>query len=129
MRKEKGMSCENSAATPARSKTTGGLYAKVKMSVRSANIMVSLLLIALIAATVFLISHAGFTVRFDTDGGSRVESVRVMHSDPVPLPQDPVKEGYRFTGWYTDSAATLPFDETAGVTGSTTLYAGWQQTE
>ncbi len=41
------------------------------------------------------------------------------------LPPDPVKEGYTFTGWYTDEACTIPFTGTV-VTEDITLYAGWR---
>lgn len=106
----------------------GGLYANVKMSVRSANILVAVSIAALLLAGVFIISHNGFTVSFDTDGGSRVESVKVMHSETVPDPGIPVKEGYDFTGWYADRDCTLPWNiETDTVTGSMTLYAGWSE--
>lgn len=106
---------------------TGGLYSKINMSVKTANILVTVLIVLLIAATVFLISHNGFTVSFDTDGGSSVESVKVYHSETVS-PETPVKEGYVFTGWYTDKACTTEWDpETDVVTGSMTLYAGWAE--
>ncbi len=107
----------------------GGLYSKIKMSVRTANIIVAVLAAALVIATVFIVSHAGFTVSFDTDGGSRLESVKVMHSETVPLSESPVKEGYRFTGWYTDAACTQKWSEDTPVSGSMTLYAGWEKSE
>ena len=43
----------------------------------------------------------------------------------VPLPEPPTKEGYTFTGWYTDEACTNKYvGET--VRDDMTLYAGWQ---
>lgn len=107
---------------------TGGLYARVKMSMRTANIIVASLITVLVLASAFLISHNGFTVSFDTDGGSHVDSVRVMHSDVLSLDCDPVKEGFTFTGWYTDRDCTNEWDmSTDAVTGSMTLYAGWSK--
>ena len=85
----------------------GGLYAKVKMSVRSANILVAVLIVAMIAVTIYILNHNGFTVEFDTNGGSQIESVKVMHSEFVPETADPVKEGWVFTGWYTDPVCRL----------------------
>jgi len=38
---------------------------------------------------------------------------------------DPTREGYVFTGWYTDTAATAPYTFGA-VTASAALYAGWR---
>ena len=106
-------------------KKTGGLYAKVKMSVRSANIMVAVLSLVLIAATVFIVRHSGFTVKFDTDGGSAIDSVKLKYSDTVPFESDPVKEGFKFAGWYKDSACTERWESTDTVSGSMTLYAKW----
>lgn len=43
----------------------------------------------------------------------------------VPLPEPPTKEGYTFTGWYTDEACTNKYvGET--VRDDMALYAGWQ---
>ena len=118
---------ENGKNTDKQGKT-GGLYAKVKMSVKTANIMVSVFIVLLVAATVFIVKHNGFTVKFDTNGGSYIESVKVMHSQTVDIKEEPVKEGYIFTGWYTDRDRTESFDiKTDTVTGSMTLYAGWEK--
>ena len=109
---------------------TGGLYARVNMSVKTANIMVTVFIALLVAATIFIVSHNGFTVSFDTDGGSHIESVKVMHSETVQISEDPVKEGYHFTGWYTDRECTESFDiNTDTVSASMTLYAGWEKAE
>ena len=106
---------------------SGGLYAKVNMSVRSANIMVACLVLALVIVTAFVVSHNGFTVKFDTDGGSQIEPQKVFHSQLVTVSEAPVKEGYVFTGWYTDRDCTNEWNlETDTVSGSMTLYAGWQ---
>lgn len=107
---------------------TGGLYAKVKMSVKTANIMVTVLVALLILATVFIVKHNGFMVKFDTDGGSHIENVKVMHSETLDIKETPVKEGYVFTGWYLDRDCTVSFDtEKDVVTNSMTLYAGWKE--
>lgn len=109
---------------------TGGLYAKVNMSLKTANIMVTVFIALLVAATVFIVSHNGFTVKFDTNGGSHIESVKAMHSETLKIEENPVKEGYHFTGWYTDRDCTNSFDiQNDAVTGSMTLYAGWEKVE
>lgn len=111
---------------PVKPKNNGGLYSKVKMSVRTANILIAALIAILIAVTLFLVSHNGFTVKFDTDGGSYVQSVKAYHSELVAKPEEPVKEGYTFDGWYTDRSCTNEWDMSSDtVTQSMTLYAGW----
>lgn len=105
----------------------GGLYRNVKMSVKSANILVIVTSAILILVMFFLVSHNGFTVKFDTDGGSHIDSCKVMHSETVPEPEDPVKEGWVFTGWYLDRDCTVKWDiENDKVNESMTLYAGWE---
>ena len=116
---------EKTPTAPDKGARSGGLYARVHMSVKAANWMVASLVALLVVATVFVVRHNGFTVRFDTDGGSRVDSVRVLYSETVPLEEQPVKEGYTFTGWY--RACTNAWDvQNDRVEGSMTLYAGWQ---
>ena len=44
------------------------------------------------------------------------------------LPDDPVRPGYRFDGWYTDTALTEPLNLEAGVDIPLTVYAKWTAT-
>ncbi len=119
---------ETEKSVPISKKPHGGLYAKIRMSVRTANILVIVMVLLLCAAFVFVVRHNGFTVQFDTDGGSRVESVRVLYAEKLAVPEAPVKEGYVFTGWYTDPTCKTPWNmETDTVIGSMTLYAGWEE--
>ena len=68
-------------------------------------------------------------VTFDSNGGSSVASIEGTSSHYVPAkPSDPVKDGFGFSGWYTDPGCTKAFDWTSEVTKHTTLYAGWSET-
>ena len=67
-----------------------------------------------------------YAVSFQPNGGSAVPDAEVSEDDPLPRPADPVREGFAFTGWYTDSACTKAYDFSAPVTGEFTLYAGWK---
>ena len=70
-----------------------------------------------------------YTVTFDSQGGSSIDSVVVTENVPVAKPADPTREGYTFIGWYQDEACTVAWDfQTTKVTGDITLYAGWKQT-
>ena len=67
-----------------------------------------------------------FTLSFDTQGGSAIDSQRYLEGSVIMQPDDPTRAGYTFAGWYTDKAGTTPFDFTAGMPGQdTTLYAKW----
>ena len=108
---------------------TGGLYSKINMSVKSANVMVASLLALLVIALIFVVKHNGFTVKFETDGGSYIAPVRAEYSDKLS-PEVPTKGGGSFTGWYTDRDCTESWDsESDTVQGSMTLYAGWDKVE
>ncbi len=121
---------ENSPMPELPRRKPGGLYRNIKMSVKTANILVLILASALLVSIFVLTQNNGFTVSFDTDGGSQVESVKVYYGDTVAEPETPVKEGYIFTGWYLDRAATEEWSfETDTAQNSMTLYAGWQKRE
>ena len=64
-------------------------------------------------------------ITFVTDGGTHIPVQVVKLGQRVTVPETPVKEGYDFGGWFTDSACTERYDFNNGVTGHTTLYAKW----
>ena len=69
------------------------------------------------------------TVNFESNQGTAVDSQLVAVGDKVVKPADPTKEGYTFTGWFTDEDCTKAYDFDAAVDGTQpefTLYAGWK---
>ena len=54
------------------------------------------------------------------------EDLTVTYDTAYVLPAAPEKEGYVFTGWYTDEACTKKYYGTT-VTADTTLYAGYKK--
>ncbi len=70
---------------------------------------------------------AKYTVTFNSDGGSAVQSQVVEHGQKA-VRVSPTKEGYLFLGWYVDEAKTIEFDFVNGViTKDITLYAKWEE--
>lgn len=71
---------------------------------------------------------AKYTVSFDTDGGSTVESQTVVTGNKATKPTStPTKKGYNFVGWYTDNTYTTEFDfENTIITDNTTIYAKFE---
>ncbi|WP_052723567.1 tail fiber protein [Paenibacillus wulumuqiensis] len=68
-----------------------------------------------------------YTVTFNTYGGTDVQDVFVEYGGTLAEPAQPVKNGYRFDGWYTDGALSERFRfGVTPLTGNLTLYAGWQ---
>ena len=59
-------------------------------------------------------------------GNGQADVVKqVEYEETAVPPDDPTRTDYIFTGWYTDSAFTTPWDETAPVYSDITVYAGW----
>ena len=71
---------------------------------------------------------AKYTVSFDTDGGSTVESQTVVTGNKATKPTStPTKKGYNFVGWYTDNTYTTEFDfENTIITDNTTIYVKFE---
>ena len=65
-----------------------------------------------------------YTVSFEVGGGSAVSSQTVLWKEQATRPEDPTKDRYEFTGWFTDEALTQEYDFATKVTSSFTLYAG-----
>lgn len=70
------------------------------------------------------------TVKFETNGAEKIDSIIVKKGETVTLPAAPTKEGYKFDGWYTDAKLTQSFDEKTAILKNLTLYAKWvEETE
>lgn len=67
------------------------------------------------------------TVSFDTQGGSDVADVQVMHKDTLDASSVlPTREGYTFKGWFEDKELSVPY-EIKSITEDMTLYAKWDK--
>ena len=67
------------------------------------------------------------TVSYESGTADILPVQTVTSGQAVGRPADPVREGFRFTGWYADVDCTIPWDFRNVVTCNTRLYAGWQQ--
>lgn len=69
-----------------------------------------------------------YTVSFEANGGSAVSATTVVNGKTAEKPADPTRAGYKFLGWYADSACTTPYlFGTQIVSGNVTVYAQWAQ--
>ncbi|WP_193726518.1 InlB B-repeat-containing protein [Paenibacillus guangzhouensis] len=67
-----------------------------------------------------------YTVTFDTQGGSLVNSMTVDSGAMISEPAAPTKAGYTFAGWYKDVAGMSAWRfGSESVTADVTLYAKW----
>ncbi|MCD8046340.1 MAG: GDSL-type esterase/lipase family protein [Clostridiales bacterium] len=78
---------------------------------------------AAVTTASFACTYTGYTLTFETNGGSAIDSVGGVAVDLSAYV--PTRAGYSFTGWYSDSALTSAVTSLT-LTGDTTVYAGWQ---
>lgn len=66
-----------------------------------------------------------YIVNFNSTGGSPVTEQKVKENEKAVWPSDPVKEGYRFAGWYIDSHLSQAYNFDNPVNSDITLYTKW----
>ena len=72
-----------------------------------------------IVTMVYPVIESGFWVKFDTDGGSHVQSVFCEPGITLELSQVPTRNGYTFDGWY------IGKEKVESVSASATVTAHW----
>ncbi len=70
-----------------------------------------------------------YTVKFETNGGSTINNIKVEKNETVAEPEKPVKDGFVFDGWYTDKDLKTAYDFAEKVVKNFTLYAKWTAEE
>ena len=103
-----------------------GLYRYVKISVKALDWIIVSCIVVIIVATIIGLQNPGYTVTFDTRGGTDVAAVTQDYDTPLQLPPNPTREGYTFAGWYKDPQCIESWNtETDRVVEDVTLYAAW----
>ena len=106
-----------------------GLYRNVKISVKTLDKIIIGGIIVLVVLILYGVANNGYTVTFDSRGGTDVPSQELMYGDLVEEPDPPTREGYTFAGWYSDENCRYQWDMDANqVSQSMTLYAAWEET-
>ena len=73
-------------------------------------------------------SSTTYNIKFVTNGDNTINSQNIAKNEKATQPTAPVKNGFIFDGWYTDTALKHLYDFNTAVTGSLTLYAKWLDT-
>ena len=69
-----------------------------------------------------------YVVTFDSQGGGYVPTLKVGKDEYLStLPNDPVKDGYKFKGWYTDKTYTTKVTKKTRISDNVTFYAKWEK--
>lgn len=66
-----------------------------------------------------------FTIEFVSNGGSAILNKYAKYNEAAAAPAAPVKSGYDFAGWFTDSACTTAFSFETKIKQNYKLYAKW----
>ncbi len=105
-----------------------GLYKHVKISVKTLDIIIVTCLVVIVLLVALDLRNPGFTITFESKGGTDVASQNQMYGELLEVPEDPTREGYEFTGWYLDSACEELWEEDEDkIQSDITLYAGWEK--
>lgn len=68
-----------------------------------------------------------YTLTFETNGGSSISAISAAYGKTVDLSgYAPTRDGYDFSGWYSDMGLTQKIAEIK-LNGNKTVYAGWVQ--
>ena len=67
------------------------------------------------------------TITFDTNGGSKIDSVTINKETELILPEEPTLEGYVFKGWIDKNE--MPIYNKVIFAENTTLYAVWEKVD
>ena len=66
-----------------------------------------------------------FTIKYNPHGGNDIPDKKINEGNKVAAPNDPIREGYIFMGWYDDDSFITKHDFTQPVTKDYTLHARW----
>ena len=107
-----------------------GLYRHVKISVKALDCIIAACIAVILIVLALEMIDPRLTVTFDSRGGTDVASQTRMYGELLEVPQPPTREGYRFTGWYTDAACFELWEpDSRTIETDMTLYAGWEKIE
>ena len=107
-----------------------GLYRHVKISVKALDWIIAACIAVILIVFALEMRNPGFTITFDSKGGTDVAAQQQMYGELLNVPEPPTREGYVFTGWYKDHACFELWDtENHIIETDMTLYAGWETLE
>lgn len=104
-----------------------GLYRKVNISVKALDCVIIACILVIVFVVALEMRNPGFTITFDSKGGTDVPAQNQMYGELLDLPEPPTREGYTFVGWCTDYGCNALWDmEEDTIQSDMTLYARWQ---
>ena len=68
-----------------------------------------------------------YTITFDSNGGSEVNSITRDYGTSIDEPTKPTKQGYKFVGWTSDEEGTKAVTWPYTLVDNVTFYAQWNE--
>ena len=90
------------------------------------SLMIVIVIVLIVGCLLFYLKKDGYLVTFNSNGGSVVAPVKTGLAKTIKKPENPVKEGYHFVGWYLDGEK---FDFDTEITENITLQAEYEKQE
>lgn|SRR5574344_493040 len=82
----------------------------------------TVIILVLFAFIFYLLFDKSYTVVFNLDNGTSITLESVHSGGKIDKPAEPVKDGYKFVGWYDGEEE---FDFTKKITSNTVITAKW----
>lgn len=100
------------------------LLEKIKQNKKRTFIISAIILLIFLILFFLIFFKKEYEVKFNSNNGSEIVTVKVRENDKVEKPEDPTKEGYSFAGWYYNDEL---FDFNTLVKHDITLQAEWEE--
>lgn len=66
-----------------------------------------------------------YSIQFESNANLSIQSISARYEAAITKPQDPIRSGYTFEGWYQDEELTQIYTFTTMPLDGATLYAKW----
>lgn len=104
-----------------------GIYDKTDTPIRLLDGFIAGIIIIIVVMVAVFAIFGGFTVSFNTSGGTEIASQKLRYGNYVEEPEEPVRQGYIFAGWYYEGHENETWDFSVGtVGGDLELIARWE---
>ncbi len=89
-------------------------------------VLIAIVIAALCVSCAIFVTTQPCSISYETNGGTVTDAPTQFNPGDILNIPDAERNGYRFDGWFTDSAMTKKFTgNTKNITGNLTLYAKW----
>lgn len=103
-----------------------GIYGSKDVPIRVLDTAIGVLIAVILIMILYFAVNGGYTVSFDSAGGTEVTAQKLKHGAHIKEPESPLKPGYTLEGWYTGVDLEKKWDfDVDTVEEKTTLTAKW----